>query len=69
MMCFLNFWNQTPSAHQTIFQFTEGGVGKLESKNMENTDKNTYLCEKNMRKTAWFCSKNHENHEKTHTYP
>ena len=45
-MCFLNFWNQTPSAHQTIFQFTEGGVGKLESKNMENTDKNTYLCEK-----------------------
>ena len=59
MMCFLIFCNQRPNTKH-IFQFTEGVVGKLESKNMENTDKNSIFVPKNMRKTAWFCSKNHE---------
>ena len=59
MMCFLIFCNQRPNTKH-IFQFTEGVVGKLESKNMENKDKNSIFVPKNMRKTAWFCSKNHE---------
>ena len=59
MMCFLIFCNQRPNTKH-IFQFSEGVVGKLESKNMENTDKNSIFVSKNMRKTAWFCSKNHE---------
>ena len=40
MMCFLIFCNHRPNTKQ-IFQFTEGVVGKLESKTWKNAEKNS----------------------------
>lgn len=63
MMCFLIFCNQRPNTKH-IFQFTEGVVGKLESKNMENTDKNSIFVSKTWGKQHGFAPKTMKNHEK-----
>ena len=49
--------DQTPN---TFSNLPKGWSVNWKSKNMETQIKTAYLCQKNMRKTAWFCSTNHE---------
>ena len=73
MMCFLIFCNHRPNTKQ-IFQFTEGVVGKLESKTWKNADKNSISVSKSGENTdknsifaehialiAWFDPKTMKN--------